>query len=76
VFWSTSRSTSRVDFIGIDDRILDAAGTPEPRVQLTIKAIQLATMMAVGEDLEGIVTHDERMIDAARLLGLSTTTPR
>jgi hypothetical protein len=42
-----------------------AAGTPEPRVLRTLEAIQLATVMAVGEDLEGIVTHDEQMIDAA-----------
>jgi uncharacterized protein len=66
----------RVDLIGIDDRILDAAGTLEPLVLRTLDAIHLSTALAVGDDLEGIVTYDERMIDAARLLGLSTATPR
>jgi predicted nucleic acid-binding protein len=66
----------RVDLIGIDDRILDAAGTLEPQVLRTLDAIHLATAMAVGDDLDVIVTYDERMIDAARLLGLSTATPR
>ena len=66
----------RVDLIGIDDRILDAAGTLEPQVLRTLDAIHLATAMAVGDDLDVIVTYDERMIDAAMLLGLSTTTPR
>jgi predicted nucleic acid-binding protein len=66
----------RVDLIGIDDRILDAAGTLEPLVLRTLDAIHLATAMAVGDDLEAIVTYDERMIEAARLLGLSTATPR
>ena len=66
----------RVDLIGIDDRILDAAGTLEPQVLRTLDAIHLASAMAVGDDLEVIVTYDERMIDAARLLGLSTATPR
>jgi predicted nucleic acid-binding protein len=66
----------RVDLIGIDDRILDAAGTLEPQVLRTLDAIHLATAMAVGDDLEVIVTYDERMVDAARLLGLSTATPR
>jgi hypothetical protein len=42
----------------------------------TLDAIHLATAMAVGDDLEAIVTYDERMVDAARLLGLSTATPR
>jgi predicted nucleic acid-binding protein len=66
----------RVDLIGIDDRILDAAGTLEPQVLRTLDAIHLATAMAVGDDLEAIVTYDERMIDAARLMGLSTASPR
>ncbi len=66
----------RVDLIGIDDRILDAAGTLEPQVLRTLDAIHLATALAVGDDLEAIVTYDERMIEAARLLGLSTATPR
>ena len=66
----------RVDLIGIDDRILDAAGILEPQVLRSLDAIHLATAMAVGEDLEAIVTYDERMVDAARLMGLSTATPR
>lgn len=66
----------RVDLIGIDDRILDAAGTLESQVLRTLDAIHLATAMAVGDDLEAIVTYDERMVDAAKLMGLSTATPR
>ena len=66
----------RVDLIGIDDRILDAAGILEPQVLRTLDAIHLATALAVGDDLEAIVTYDERMVDAARLMGLSTATPR
>ncbi len=66
----------RVDLIGIDDRILDAAGTLEPQVLRTLDAIHLATALAVGDDLEAIVTYDERMVAAARLLGLPAATPR
>lgn len=66
----------RVDLVGIDDRILDAAGTLEPQVLRALDAIHLATAMAVGDDLDVIVTYDQRMVDAARLLGLSTATPR
>ena len=66
----------RVDLIGIDDRILDSAGILEPAVLRTLDAIHLATAMAVGDDLEAIVTYDERLVDAARLMGLSTATPR
>jgi predicted nucleic acid-binding protein len=66
----------RVDLIGIDDRILDAAGTLGPQVLRTLDAIHLATALAVGDDLEAIVTYDERMVAAARLLGLPTAMPR
>ena len=66
----------RVDLVAIDDRILDAAGTLEPRVLRTLDAIHLATALAVGDDLETVVTYDERMAAGARLLGLPTATPR
>ncbi|HET9853126.1 MAG TPA: type II toxin-antitoxin system VapC family toxin [Candidatus Limnocylindrales bacterium] len=66
----------RVDLVGIDDRILDAAGTLEPGVLRTLDAIHLATAQAIGEDLDSIVTYDERMIEGARLLGLPTEMPR
>ena len=66
----------RVDLIGIDDRILDAAGTLEPQVLRTLDAIHLATALAVGDDLDTIVTYDERMVAAAKHLGLSTASPR
>jgi len=65
----------RVDLIAIDDRILDAAGILEPRVLRTLDAIHLATALAVGDDMDVVVTYDERMVVAARLLGLTTTSP-
>jgi predicted nucleic acid-binding protein len=66
----------RVDLVGIDDRILDAAGVLEPQILRTLDAIHLATAMALGDDLEAILTYDDRMISGARLLGLTTATPR
>ena len=65
----------RVDLVAIDDRILDSAGILEPRVLRTLDAIHLATALAVGDDLDAVVTYDERMLEAARLLGLGTATP-
>ena len=66
----------RVDLIEIDDRILDSAGILEPRVLRTLDAIHLATALAIGDDLDAIVTYDERMMAAAEMLGLATETPR
>lgn len=65
----------RVDLIGIDDRILDVAGSLEPTTLRTLDAIHLATALFVGDDLDAIVTYDSRMIDAARSLGLKVASP-
>lgn len=66
----------RVDLIGVDDRILDAAGNLEPGVMRTLDAIHIATALSMGDDLRAIVTYDERMVEASRLLGLATESPR
>jgi hypothetical protein len=66
----------RVDLVAIDDRILDAAGILQPGVLRTLDAIHLATALAIGDDLDAVVTYDERMVEAARHLGLRTATPR
>jgi hypothetical protein len=66
----------RVDLIAIDDRILDSAGILDPGVLRALDAIHLATALAAGDDLEAVVTYDERMVEAARLIGLPTATPR
>ena len=66
----------RVDLIGIDDRILDAAGMLEPRILRPLDAIHLATALSLGDDLAEIVTYDEHLTEAARLLGLPTISPR
>ena len=66
----------RIELIVLDDRILEAAGTLEPRILRTLDAIHVATALALGDDLEAIVTYDERMVESARLLGLPMLTPR
>lgn len=72
----TREGLRRVDLVGVDDRILDAAGILEPRVLRTLDAIHLATALTLGDDLESIVTYDDRMIEGARLLGLASVAPR
>jgi predicted nucleic acid-binding protein len=65
----------RVDLVSVDDRILESAGTLEPQVIRTLDAIHLATALALGTDLDAVVTYDDRMIGGAELLGLATASP-
>lgn len=71
----TREALRRIDLIGVDDRILDVAGILEPGIVRTLDAIHLATALALGDDLEAIVTYDERMADAAALLGVRIARP-
>jgi predicted nucleic acid-binding protein len=65
-----------VESIAIDDRLLDTAGLLEPGVMRTLDAIHVATAMSLGDDLDAVITYDERMVEAARLVGLPVVSPR
>lgn len=75
VLASMRQALRRIDLIDIDDRILDAGGMLEPGVVRSLDAIHLATALAVGDDLEVVVTYDERMVTASARLGIPTATP-
>ncbi len=66
----------RIDLVAIDGRILDAAGQLHPHVLRSLDAIHVATALAIGDDLDVVVTYDQRMIEAASLLGVPTASPR
>ena len=65
----------RIDLVAIDDRILDTAGHLHPRVSRSLDAIHVATALSIGDDLDVVVTYDQRMVEAASLLGIPTATP-
>ncbi len=65
----------RIDLVAIDDRILDAAGILEPRILRTLDAVHPATALAIGDDIDVVVTYDGRMVAAAGLVGLRTASP-
>ena len=65
----------RLDLVRISDRVLDMAGTLEPARVRSLDAIHLATAQLLGEDLGQVITYDDRLADAARSLGLKTTSP-
>ena len=64
-----------LDLVRVNDRVLDAAASLLPAEIRSLDAIHLATAQLLGEDLGRIVTYDERMVDAAKQLGLPTASP-
>jgi predicted nucleic acid-binding protein len=67
---------ARLDLVRVNDRVLNAAGVLLPVEMRSLDAVHLATAQQLGRDLGHVATYDDRMIDAARALGLKTTTPR
>ncbi len=69
------RVLERVDLVRVNDRILNLAGSLLPLELRSLDAIHLATATRLGAELSEIVTYDERMMAAARSMGLKTATP-
>ena len=59
----------------VSDRVLAAAGELLPADLRSLDAIHLATALQLGTDLARVVTYDDRMIVAARELGLPVASP-
>lgn len=67
---------SRLDLVRISTGILDDAAVLLPTDLRSLDAIHLATARRLGQDLGAIVTYDERMAEAATLLGHRVVAPR
>jgi predicted nucleic acid-binding protein len=65
---------SRVATITPDRAVLDLAARLEPPTLRTLDAIHLATALTL-EGLEGVVTYDARLSEAARKVGLAVYSP-
>ena len=65
----------RVELIRVNDRILNAAAMLLPVEVRSLDAIHLATARQLEADLGRVVTYDERMLNAARQLGIRTAAP-
>jgi predicted nucleic acid-binding protein len=65
----------RLDLVHISERILRAAAGVRPPELCSLDAIHLATASELGTDLGSVVTYDERMASAARVLGFVVVAP-
>ena len=67
---------AEIDLIRINDRILTLAGRHQPASLRSLDAIHLATAALLGEELQRVVTYDERLTAAARDAGLPVAAPK
>ncbi len=64
-----------VHLIRLDDALLDRAADLDPPELRSLDSINLATAASLGDDLAAVVSYDERLLAAAKSLGLPTATP-
>jgi uncharacterized protein len=64
-----------VTLLEVTTAMFDEAGRLDPALLRSLDAIHLAAALALGDDLEGLVTYDDRLADAAELNGLLVIAP-
>ena len=65
-----------VTLLGATAAVFEAAGRLDPPALRSLDAIHLASALDVGDDLDGLVTYDDRLVAAARSNGVTVVTPR
>jgi predicted nucleic acid-binding protein len=66
---------ARLRLLTIDITLLDAASALDARVLRSLDAIHLASALALGDDLDCVISYDRRMSDAAAVLGVVVRAP-
>ncbi len=64
-----------LDLIGITTEVLERAGLLDPTSLRSLDAVHLAAALRIGDELDGIVTYDRRLAEAATQLGLTVLAP-
>jgi uncharacterized protein len=65
-----------ITILGVTTDIFEQAGRLEPTSLRTLDAIHLAAALVLGDELQGIVTYDERLAEAAEANGVGAIDPR
>jgi len=63
------------DYIRIDDEVVDRAMNEPDRALRSRDAIHLATARLLGDEVEAVVTYDDRLAAAASAAGFTVATP-
>ncbi|MGC2486170.1 MAG: type II toxin-antitoxin system VapC family toxin [Acidimicrobiales bacterium] len=64
-----------ITLIEVTTTIFEEAGRLDPTVLRSLDAIHLAAALSLGDEIESIVTYDDRLSHAARSNGISVISP-
>jgi hypothetical protein len=64
-----------ITLLEVTAALFEAAGRLEPTSLRSLDAIHLASALDLGDDLEALVTYDERLAEAAAANGIRVSSP-
>ena len=64
-----------VELIAVTPATFEEAGRLDPDALRTLDALHLAAALELGDDLDGIVTYDARLAEAAEAHGVAVVAP-
>lgn len=64
-----------LELIVLDTALFESAGRLDPEILRSLDAIHLAAALELGDDLEGLLTYDNRLGAAARSQGVAVHAP-
>ncbi|NNF63610.1 MAG: type II toxin-antitoxin system VapC family toxin [Acidimicrobiia bacterium] len=65
-----------VTLVDVTAAVFDVAGRLDPVGLRSLDAVHLAAALDLGDDLEGLVTYDDRLADAAIANGVPVVAPK
>ena len=65
-----------ITLLQVTPAVFEGAGRLDPSGMRSLDAIHLAAALDLGDDLEGLVTFDDRLAEAAVSNGVAVVTPR
>lgn len=65
-----------VTLVGVTPTICERAAELDPSILRTLDAIHLATALALADQLESVITYDERLAHACSVHGVPVIAPR
>jgi len=64
-----------ITLIDLSASLFEQAGRLDPTTLRSLDAIHLAAALDLGDDLDGLVTYDDRLAEAARSNGIAAVAP-
>ncbi|MCU0274526.1 MAG: type II toxin-antitoxin system VapC family toxin [Acidimicrobiales bacterium] len=64
-----------VTLLQLPTEVFEIAGRLEPATMRSLDALHLAAALHLGDDLEGLLTYDDRLATAAEAVGIPVVAP-